>query len=718
MPRILLALGALCLLVAAVIFLAVAWSALGVGGRTAVLVALTLTAGAASLGLHRSGLRVAGESLSVVALGLLALDVVGGVDAGWFGAAAEDRLALVLGAVVGGAAIGMAAVPFPGRPRLVAPQLVTGVAAVLVYAGGVASSPRTLLVGHLTVLGVAAVAYAGRRARLLPLAWSVAAAGAIAWLGTASVAFVGVVLHLTFAGVWGGAAGWSLLASAACLVLPGVVAGHRPTVLVGASAAALLATATAVLPAVDETAGTIALVTVAVTAGWTLALAVVPASLRVVPVAPAVGGALLLVGQLLVAGGTALARWSELPGLLDLPAGVRLDRPEPTVEPLVVVPAVVVLAALAALLSPGTGRERLRAWLPDALLATTLGVILTIGQYDVPLAVVVAALAATGTVTAVAAHLRGAATGAVAALVLAAGAAVVALPSGVLTLGAATVTAVLAVGTTVLARSAVARFAGGVLVAPSLALAAAAAVQVAGRDDAWTAVAVLLVAGPAAVARPRPEVEVPAVAVALIALPASVSAADTPDDLVSLWLVLAGALVAATALLHPERRRLAVGAPVLWLLASWVRLSAAGVTTVEAYTLPTAALLLVVGLLGLRADPDRGTWVALSPGLSLATLPTLVVALGDPVSLRALLLGAGCVALVLAGALLRWSGPLVVGAGVGAVLVLRELGPYAAAVPQWIWIGLAGTLLTLAGVTWERRLAEARHAFGTLARLR
>src|SRR4029079_17104880 len=45
-PRILLGLGATCLLVAAVVFLAVAWSDLGMGARTAIL--LTLTAGAAA----------------------------------------------------------------------------------------------------------------------------------------------------------------------------------------------------------------------------------------------------------------------------------------------------------------------------------------------------------------------------------------------------------------------------------------------------------------------------------------------------------------------------------------------------------------------------------------------------------------------------------------------------------------------------------------------
>ena len=41
MPKILLALGAGCLLVAALLFLAVTWSVLGVGGRTATLVGFT-----------------------------------------------------------------------------------------------------------------------------------------------------------------------------------------------------------------------------------------------------------------------------------------------------------------------------------------------------------------------------------------------------------------------------------------------------------------------------------------------------------------------------------------------------------------------------------------------------------------------------------------------------------------------------------------------------
>jgi hypothetical protein len=82
------------------------------------------------------------------------------------------------------------------------------------------------------------------------------------------------------------------------------------------------------------------------------------------------------------------------------------------------------------------------------------------------------------------------------------------------------------------------------------------------------------------------------------------------------------------------------------------------------------------------------------------------------------LLGVGCLVLVLAGVALRWSAPVVVGSGVGAVLVLRELAPYAADLPPWVVIGLSGTLLLVVGVTWESRMRDARTATRYVASLR
>ena len=84
-PKILLGLGALCLLVAALVFLAVAWAEMGMGGRTAVLVGLTATAGGLCAWLTTKGLRAGAESFVAVALGLLTLDIFGADSAGWLG---------------------------------------------------------------------------------------------------------------------------------------------------------------------------------------------------------------------------------------------------------------------------------------------------------------------------------------------------------------------------------------------------------------------------------------------------------------------------------------------------------------------------------------------------------------------------------------------------------------------------------------------------------
>jgi len=99
-------------------------------------------------------------------------------------------------------------------------------------------------------------------------------------------------------------------------------------------------------------------------------------------------------------------------------------------------------------------------------------------------------------------------------------------------------------------------------------------------------------------------------------------------------------------------------------------------------------------------------------------VPSLLWVLVDPVSTRAVLLGLGCLALLLAGVALRWSAPVVVGGLVGGTLVLRELAPYAATWPQWALIGVAGTLLLGVGITWEARLRDLRRTAVYLGRLR
>ena len=131
--------------------------------------------------------------------------------------------------------------------------------------------------------------------------------------------------------------------------------------------------------------------------------------------------------------------------------------------------------------------------------------------------------------------------------------------------------------------------------------------------------------------------------------------------------------------MHRDHRPLAWLGGLLLAAATWVRLYDVGVQAPEAYTLPTAVALVLVGLYRLQRDFDADTTTTLLPGLALATVPSLLWALVDPVSPRAALLGAGCLVLLLGGAALRWSAPVLVGGLVGAALVLRELAPYAAA---------------------------------------
>uniref|UniRef100_UPI0035615286 SCO7613 C-terminal domain-containing membrane protein n=1 Tax=Nocardioides sp. TaxID=35761 RepID=UPI0035615286 len=136
------------------------------------------------------------------------------------------------------------------------------------------------------------------------------------------------------------------------------------------------------------------------------------------------------------------------------------------------------------------------------------------------------------------------------------------------------------------------------------------------------------------------------------------------------------------------------------------------------YTLPSAVALVLVGLYRLRMSADVPTSTALLPGLALATVPSLLWVLEDPVSIRALILGVACLALLLFGAAARWHAPVLVGAVVGGLVVVRELAPYAAQTPQWVLIGAAGAVLIGSGITWESRMRDLRNAAAYLGRLR
>ncbi|WP_222430628.1 SCO7613 C-terminal domain-containing membrane protein, partial [Nocardioides sp. J9] len=712
-PKILLGLGAFCLLVAAVIFLAVSWSTLGVGGRTAVLGGFTLTAGASALLLHRTGLRIAGESLVVVALGLLALDVYGAGAAGWLGDDTGGGTSVVAGLTVAVASVLLALVRVGSQPRLVAPQVIAGIGLTVAYAGLVDITEHHLLAGHaITVVAIAAILL-GRATDLVPLQWSVTVAGGLSWVGSASIAATDALYEPDLHQLWSDGSGWSLLVTAAAMLVPGALLRNEQLGLAGASAAAMVVTGVVTLPSIDTDATTFGLVALVATAAWVAALALLPRRVRPIAIAPAGAGSLVLCGLALLTGSIAVVRWGEYTQPFASTFDVVVDGRSPQTEPLLLVPSLLVVLAFVALLVTDRDRTALRGWLAPAVVVAGVGAATTLASYDVQLALPVAVLLLTAAASAAFRSTEGV----VGALVVATGAGVVAIPSAPLTVVAAGLGAAFALTVALLGRGGT-KVVGGLAFTPLLALAVTGLVHSFDGGDTWVAVPVLLAVGIAAVALPRTEVELTAVAAAVVTLPISLSATYDLGGLLALWLAVAGFLACATALVNESRRQVAWLGAALLMLATWVRLADLEVREPEAYTLPLAAALLALGAWRMHRSPDVGSTEALLPGLVLATVPTLLWALGDPVSLRALLLGAACLTLTVAGAAMRWSAPLLVGASVGAAIVLRELGPYAGDVPKWVWIGLAGALLTVVGITWERRLLELRTAVGFLGRLR
>ncbi|MFG2407380.1 SCO7613 C-terminal domain-containing membrane protein [Streptomyces brevispora] len=195
-------------------------------------------------------------------------------------------------------------------------------------------------------------------------------------------------------------------------------------------------------------------------------------------------------------------------------------------------------------------------------------------------------------------------------------------------------------------------------------------------------------------------------------------------DMPFLALVLAlCAVLAAGAALRPERRPVAgYLATALFVAAAWVRLSASGVSSPEAYTLPVTVPALVIGVLRRRRDPAASSWTAYGAGLAATLVPSLVAAWADPHWLRPLLLGTAALVITLLGARWRLQALLVLGGAVLALDALHELAPYVVQVvgtlPRWVAPALAGALLLAVGATYEKRLRDARRLRDALGRMR
>jgi hypothetical protein len=187
------------------------------------------------------------------------------------------------------------------------------------------------------------------------------------------------------------------------------------------------------------------------------------------------------------------------------------------------------------------------------------------------------------------------------------------------------------------------------------------------------------------------------------------------------------ALVLTVRALRPgETRRTrfgyAVAAGSTGLAGWWFLLSSRDVETVEIYTLPAAVLAVIAGWFARRGRPELPSWTAYGPALAAAFLPTLAVIANstadEPHYLRRLLLGAGALLVLLAGARARLQAPVVTGGGTLLLVALHELIQFWDLLPRWVPLAVGGLLLVGIATTMEQRrrdLARLRAAITRMA---
>jgi hypothetical protein len=728
---VLLSLGGLCVLVAAVVFVAVTWSLLGLTGRTLVLLAITTVLAVGAVVLTRKALRGAAETFWLVVAGTLTVDLLGARSAGLAGLDALDWRGT--GALVGvillclGIGVGMWA---RGQviARLYGAEAVAVAGALLVTStnGWLATDPA---VGAAIAVPVLVALFVLLRREIFVAAYGMGGLALASWLVLLGLGWDRALENAGLATWWSDFRGWPLLVAAlfaALVVHTPKVPGPVRSVAAGMALLGLVLLASGPRTPGAETRD------IVIGSGVLVVLGVLAA---VAPRAWALGAAALAsIGVLGFAVVLAVIPWDALTGFEpDGSANLHRTIADHTAAASWA-PGLLALAAASALVLLLRRIPSKVSVLARHCVVAVAPAVLALGALDVVLQVepslwigVLAAAVATAVAAGAAWSVRGDA------------------PAGRLGsattgyLGAITLWAAASNDLLVAVTSAAFAVVLGVVFAlrerSGSAVSAAVAGSLAALLGAWSVVAwggqlgadrdarAVALAGFAAlvgvlaapVARrtlSRVTLESTAVVLALAAV-----GGVTDERTAAMVLTIVGSACCLVSVLNRDRAALGwVGAGVLGI-ATVLRV-AVDVQAPELYTLPAAALLLGAGVWRLRTDEEANSFLVLGKGLTLALVPSLLLALDEPVSLRGALVGAAGVLALAVGVRQRLGAPFVVGALTTAILALRHLLPYADAVPRWISLGGVGLVLLLVGITWESRRRDAETAGRYLTALR
>lgn len=719
---ILLFVGALCVLAAGAVFVAVEWMTLSMTVRALILILITASFGLFARMALRRALQATAEAMAMIAAGMFALDLAAARRTGLPGLADLDTApyeivaGVLLAAVAGAAALAVRS----QRGWLWSLDAVVALGMARALLGVVRLGNTRYAVSLVTVVAVASLLYVGWRRLRFPVArWSALALGAMAWVAAVAV---GAERAAEYVGTDAGrlASAWPALAMA---LLAGLWSFRltQPVWRRVASCLCLLA-----LLLVFEIAGwSHGWVTgaVAMLVGYVIAAL---ASRRVPSLwSPAIGLSALVLGLSSAIG--------LLPAMVELAARMwhvppeRLDLSALEVAPWLLPLTTLVVLALVPQVTVGSHRISLDQRHTAGAFVATLAVLPIL--YGASLWVSMAVLAVVAAVLLCAAWLwrndvllllglsllavlRVLAGGddlagplawtfiALACLAWALTESRLSVRSGFLTLAGLSALAGAVQWLTFL--QAPIPFQGLVIVViGSLGLVASQGLAAARREQDRATVP------------DRVLTRLVGEGVSVTWLLAGLVMADSSPSHRAAELTVAGVATGITAYLSPDRRRAGWVSGVLLTVASWIRLADNDIQAVEWYTLPAATALLVYGIRRLRKQPGEfaeSSLRCLGPGLALALLPSLVLAMREPVSWRGLVLGLASATLVALGVKARLAAPFVLGVVATALLAFREIWPVAAFIPRWTLLFLIGGVLLGMGMTWESRVNDLHTA--------
>ena len=739
-PQALLAAGGVLLLViAALVFTAVAWRDLPVSVRGGLLVVASAGCGVVTHRLATRGLARTAEATAVLTVALLAVLVNGLWRAGAFDGVADGAVVLgVTAAALAGLSHLLAGLTRTRSPHVLAawlaPIAVLSLGLRLTNVAGSAAWLGTdTVVGGIALLAAAAVAvvYAQRYlAGIAPWRTVTRIAAAVLWV-CAAIVMVIEIANTDL--VWGRqivALAWCVvvtcLAVAAALVMRRLDSGASRWDPAGAAGAWLMATcAGAALLKLPPSA-------------WQEARFLIPAlgaaaALWLLPTRRSRYGA--VAGMVPVATAGAMPLLWSLSWLIDI-ASTRVTMPWTADAGLTIVvapgaPTVVLAAAAVAVIAA------VAAALDRRILVVIAGVGAAVVVVGAALlmwpagggVIAAAAIAAAGAI-----GLRGHASPAVAVAALVSGT-LLAVALG-LSGQAATIAALVAATTAAGAVCApivtgqrvvddrIATITGALVAADAIGLVAAvlaAMTHAPGPVGVAVAVAsagVWFVAGGVGDHR---QISLPVEVTGAVGFATGLALAARADA--AAWLAVAFAVLAAAATVavaqRSDRPWMGWVAKAAASASSWTVLADLGVDVVEAYTVPPALLLLAIGAIALRQRSTEPSWQALGAGLGLLLTPTVAMVLDDPDDLGRLaaVIVVGS-ALAVAGRVWRLQAPLVSGVAALIAVALTQYDVVTAVVPRWLLLAAGGSLLLWLSISYERQLQRLAAVRAGLAGMR